>query len=746
MSRAKANKLYANFSKGLITEASPLAYPEGASIDEKNCDILENGIRTRRFGFSVDTDLYNISSLGSVKGKSHVWTEPGKTEELHFLVIQMDEGLYFWKINSDGTFTSKSFSVDLTTYQLSSYAGSMDATPCQFTSGKGTLYVAHPYMNPISIDYDESGDSITVSTIYIKIRDFIGLDDGLSVDEEPSSLTAAHHYNLRNQGWVDPEATGSGTTITSYSLYGAPYTYSYPTTTGPIAEYYTAKSRYPGNNKQWWVAKDVNGDFDPALLGSIFFGNTRAPRGHFIVDAFNKDYTAVSGVSSLTAVTESTRPPTIEFSSGRVFYGHRGAVYFSPTLEDSSRAGQCFQEADPTAEDISDLIATDGGVIEIPNAENIVALRALGSGVIVFAKNGVWSIASGAAGFTALDYSVTQISDIGTEAEESIVTADNKIFWWSRIGIQALQQTIGQFGPVDGSYDKSNLSDDTIKSFFNVINDGSRNNAQGEFDPATNKIYWLYKENDEDDYIYRKILIYDLNNQAFVPWELQSTSENYYWTGIFIAPYFSYLPTEGNKTLEATFTQFLCFKNKYVSTTTAEPKLSVGNFFSRQYVDFYTLYVQNEQYEGGSHADEVLALYDSYITTGYEVLEDGVRRKQAPIVGVFFERVEEDIQLSDGSYELTQPQSCFFQAKWDWSSRASSNKWSTSVQAYRPKMTMFVDTSTLEANSADYDVFYSRNKVRGSGRSVQFKFSESRQGYGFKLIGWHVFYEAKTNP
>jgi hypothetical protein len=750
MSRAQANKLYTNFSRGLITEASPLAFPEGASFDEKNCDILNTGDRSRRYGFDTSSFLVNATGAvsGKAAGKSYVWREPGKIQDLNFLVIQLDELLYFWKINTTGSgYTIKSFTVDLTTYQLSSFTGDMDENPCQFTSGKGTLYVAHPYMNPIAIDYDDSGSgSISVTEIIIKIRDFIGLDDGLAVDEEPATLTAAHHYNLRNQGWINPESTGSGTSIYSYGLFGGYYTYSYPTATGPIADYHTAKSRYPSNSKQWWTAKDASGDFDPDLLAKVWSGNTRAPRGHFILDAFNKNYTNVSGVSSLTTVAETTRPNTIAFSSGRVFYGHRGTIYFSPILEDSSRAGQCFQEADPTSEDISDLIATDGGSIEIPNAENIVALQPLGGGIVVFAKNGVWSIGSGAAGFTALDYSVTQISDIGTESPLSVVAANNQIFWWSRVGIQALQQSIGQFGPIDGQYDKQNLSDPSIKTFFNALSDAQRNNAQGIFDPATNKVYWLYKNDGDDDYVYKNILIYDIKSGAFVPWSMKAELFNQFIIGAFTSVNFTYTASTTQKTVEPTFVDFIVFSNLYANTYSSQEKLVTGNFTSREYIDFYDEYVNNSALDSGVLDEEVLGEYDSYIISGYEVLEDGMRRKQAPFVGVFFKRIEDSVSLVGNDYVIDEPQSCFMQARWDWTIGSGANKWSSEVQVYRPKMTMFIDTSTLTTNTADYDVIYSRNKVRGSGRAVQFKFSESRQGYGFTLVGWHVFYGAKVNP
>ena len=36
-------------------------------------------------------------------------------------------------------------------------------------------------------------------------RDYEGVNDGLPVDAQPDNLLAEHGYNLRNQGWIDPD-------------------------------------------------------------------------------------------------------------------------------------------------------------------------------------------------------------------------------------------------------------------------------------------------------------------------------------------------------------------------------------------------------------------------------------------------------------------------------------------------------------------------------------------------------------
>jgi hypothetical protein len=47
---AKGKLEFNTFVKGIITEAGPLTYPDGASLDEANFVLNRDGSRQRRFG------------------------------------------------------------------------------------------------------------------------------------------------------------------------------------------------------------------------------------------------------------------------------------------------------------------------------------------------------------------------------------------------------------------------------------------------------------------------------------------------------------------------------------------------------------------------------------------------------------------------------------------------------------------------------------------------------------------------
>lgn len=156
------------------------------------------------------------------------------------------------------------------------------------------------------------------------------------------------------------------------------------------------------------------GDFLPQILNKFTSGNAYVPKGHFVVNAFNIDRSLASGIPGIEPEVIKERPNSVAFYSGRCWYGCNSSVYYSQLLTDKSKAGLCYQEADPTSEDISDLVATDGGVIPIPEASKIVGIIPSSSGLLVFALNGIWFIGGTDGGFKANDFSVTKVGPVGT--------------------------------------------------------------------------------------------------------------------------------------------------------------------------------------------------------------------------------------------------------------------------------------------------------------------------------------------
>ncbi len=764
MSQAQVSKLYRTFSKGLVTEASPLTFPPDTSYDEDNCLIFVAGNRSRRLGMDYEDD-YELSTheLSTIDEETaplieYNWRNVDNIEGLDFLCHQVRDNIYFYDCSGSPTSPNiKSFSIDLSDYFIAS-ASDPENAPVQMVAGKGFLFIVSEVINPLIVEYTELTDTISVESIEILIRDFDGVEDELAVEEEPTTLSNLHEYNLKNQGWY----TDTTSTVKSYTFRGSlvstlllPITST--TNVNVIQKYKDVIGRYPSNTKQWFLGKVEAaetgygvGDFNPTLLNKVHLGNSRAPRGHYIVNAFSKDRSAVSGVAGLTADNVYTRPNTCCFASGRIFFGHENNVYFSQILSEKYKAGLCFQDNDPTSEEISDLLANDGGVITLSSADKIILTKEVSNGIMVFANNGVWFIAGGQGGFSATDYQISKVSNDGTDAPRSVVDTEAHIYFWSKTGIRRLDQQSTTLGEAVGSFNSINLTENTIDTYLKDIPSSVRKYVKGIFDHGTNTVHWLFADSDLGrNYFYNRLLNYNIVTESFFPWSL--TAGNYpYITGVYVTSDINRITNEDPVTVEpddpvvltngdpvVTAGTTLSAKDSFIQFIVAEPqasswKFTIGNFINDEFVDWETY-------------DDEGVTYNSFVETAFEILEDAMRRKQITWLQPFFRQTEENFVEDGDDYTVDNPSSCYLTVKWDWSNTTASNKWSTRRQVYRLVRVPPVDPLDLTLNTG-FKMVTTRNKIRGMGRALQFRFECDEAGKDFDLIGWQVFYTGNTIP
>lgn len=496
----------------------------------------------------------------------------------------------------------------------------------------------------------------------------------------------------------------------------------------PVIQYFNIVGAYPANNQQWWLARsDLDdttrnlkvGDFMPELLQKMYMGNMRAPRGHYILNAFNKDRSSISGIPSLTTETTSERPSTVSFFSGRVWYACNSTVYFSQILQTKQQAGRCYVDADPTSENISDPVATDGGVIPIPEASKIIRLTPHGGGILVFARNGVWYITGTASGFSALDISVNKVSPIGCRSPFSVIETDSAVMWWSDIGIMGVTQTKdGQFGPVTSGLQSINMTEPTIHSFYNEISDSVRSEVQGVYDGKTNVVYWLYRSEDTPLTQYDRVLALDLSLGSFYPWKFSLIGSGPVIKGFFI----------GNRDNSYTIpTDLRPSQVEYLTMTGglsgSQASLRVAQVRSGKFVDWF------------SH-NSTGVVFSSYIETGYELFDDAMRRKNITYLFTYLTRTETSATLGVPDY----PSACTLQVKWDWSTSETANKWTTPVSVYRNNRLI------LDSPNTGFGMVISKNKIRGNGKAIQFRYETNEAGKNFDLNGWAVEVSGEPVP
>lgn len=700
MTQQSAKKEYNTFVRGIITEAGPLTFPEHASIDEENCVLNRDGSRQRRLGMDFEDDfvLRNVTVLADDAVACFRWYNVNNEASRQFAVVQVGQSLLVF--DADQPSISANL---LTTLNIATFTDGK--TPLQVASGHGVLFCTGGKTAPFYLSYNAG--TITANQIDLKIRDFFGVSDGLAVETQPGSLTDAHKYNLLNQGWD----------------------------TTKITSYFTSQAKYPSNAQQWFIGKDTSDNFDPALLAKQDFGTTPAPRGRFIIDAFARSTSrdAASGLTTASDI-ETSRPTTCAFAYERAFYaGMRstyttddtvpnmtGYVLFTRTLRSAKDFGQCYSDADPTSEIDSELVATDGGYVNIPNSGKIYKLMPKGEMLLVFAEQGIWGITGDEGGFRGTSYQVVKLSSFGVLSATTIVDTEDSAVYWNRGGIYGLLPDEST-----GRLTAKNITEATIQTLFNSIDQVSKLHAVGSFDPVNRRITWMY--NDQESYTgatfvnkYNKELVYDIVLQAFYKNSISSHSEpSPYIAGYLDTPDFL-LRQEGIRTRGDSVT-------KYLVVQFIDPNTNAGS------VSF--AYYRDPSLRDWKSSDSVGTSFLSYVVTGYETMGDTMRRKTAQKLVTHFKRTETTaVDNGSGQAIPDNPSSCICQTRWDWSDSGNSGKWSDEFQVYRPHP--FVLTI---GQPIDYGLSVITNKhtVPGSGKALSILFKSDADN-DFYLYGWAI--------
>ena len=698
------------FVKGLITEASELTFPENASVDELNCALERDGTRRRRKAVALETGAVTSGAVipeGAVFQTS-TWSNVAGQTSLEFLVVQNGKDITFYEkaLNPLSAQLVSSASVDLTTYSASNNLSPSEER-IQVTSLNGVLVVASPAINTIYLEYDAAGspNKITATAIAFKERDFEWQGSVAEVTdeyfEESTSTSNQRKYDTENAGWIGTKGAAALTT------YGAPTT-------------------YPPLTHAWYSGKTAAGAFNKSDWQEIYTGSSLASHGHYVLDVFNKVRT-----NSIPTEVETGRFRSVAAYAGRIFYAgidsakNGGKVYFSRLTENIRDIGNCYQVNDPTSEIIADLLDTDGGVVSIPDAHNIRKLYVLGASLIVFAENGVWSVAGVDNVFRATEFSITQISDVGIVNENTFTVGGGVPIWWAKTGIYAIQAGEGLNTPT-----ANNLSLSTIQTLWNEIPNEKKAQAFVEYDQINQRIYWFYPDKNESiDYKYNNILVLDLALQAFHPWKVADGAAGHYIVG---TSYFSGLGStstetqvvngvdtiiNGSDTVVATlYRDFLQGETeiKLLVRSGVDSKMTVARFSGDTYLDW-------------GDAD-----YSSFAEASYDFMGSMSTFKNAPYITTYM-RVTEEGYVADGAgYDFINPSSCKMSVSWNLNKVGSTPR-----EIYKLKDVPVVDPDDLSSIHYPTNTVVTKSKVRGRGRSMKLRF-ESTTGKDFHLVGYEV--------
>lgn len=777
MSRQKAPVEVTSYVKGLVTEASPLTFPENASVDEVNFVLNRDGTRRRRLGMdvepsyaSIDTGISPVAGL-DIATTSFKWIGAGGVATKNISVVQVGNTLMFFDLDvlplSTGLIHSKTYpSVSIN-------------TPFSMANVDSILVVTTGEKDVTLFTFDGTS-TITESTVNLAVRDLFGVEDiepvtgdnlrnGSNVSKRVpiANISDTHVYNLRNQTWGEARMYYNDSSIRD-----------------PIQSFQNAGGNtLPSNSDTVTSVLYANANISSNRTALRFHhidllanpsGTSEAPRGAFIIDVMDRGQSRINevtacrdralangasswiGTASLPVDSTPGGASVVAEYAGRAWYAGFPSVVnsgdshspklgsyllFSQLVKDSTALGRCYQEADPTSFDQSDLVDTDGGFIRIDGATGIKRLVNLGSALVVLAENGVWTVSGGSDyGFTATNYLVTKITDRGIVGPSTAVLLEDSLVYWGVDGIYHIARS------EVGEYKASNITSNTIQTFYNNIGRSEASFASGVYDSFEKKVRWVYGD------IWsttsnKKELVLDLTLGAFAPLEIKKppSSNPRVYCPVEVPPYTTALFNEAvlvgtdqvqslteDVEIEVVGSQDITRSVYYLTILTTSPTITYtfSSYRDTTFTDWKLL-------------DGVGTDANAYLITGYMSGGDFLRTKQVPYIQFYFNRTETGFKLEGGDIVPTGESSCKVKAQWEWANSAASGKWGREFQAYRYRR-LYLPEDVTDDYDSGFRVIRTRNKIRGKGKVLSlFIYTEPQKD--MHLLGWSMVMEMGDN-
>lgn len=745
MKRQKAPVRVNQFVGGLNTETNPLSFPPTASIDESNMDINTDGSRSRRFGFDVEenflevsTNIVEASDQTMARGQ-FLWENPGNLNNLELMVIQLGNYFAVHNLNYSPLSAQPIFSK---TFSDSTYS-----QPFGFTVVDGTLVVATGERAIYTYVY-EDGEVVESETTLL-IRDLFGVEDFYTTDGQtsdlgdidniqlrPTTLSGPHTYNLRNQTFALPRVDSENNTDLK----------------DPLERFFSGSEEtvFPSNadNAIAYIFADANLSSEREVerfFGDIMFksppSTTKAPLGYFIIDAMARGNSREEQEAKLRGYH-----PELEYEasgflrdetsggakvvaqySGRVWYGGFSGetispnqnspklssyILFSQVVQSPNYIGLCYQVADPTSINDPDLVDTDGGFIKIDGAYNIKALVPVDSSLFVLAENGVWRVVGTDENtFNATGYSVSKVSDEGIISKNSAVVAGKTLTYWGEDAIYTVATNeLGDWGV-------TNTTQNTIQTYYDEISQTHKATSIGYYDSKDLIIRWVwgFGEDSAEELVLNLKYNAFTKNSVVLPEGVSGITSVH--GGAVPEGALSIPVTSGGSTV----------------TSGGEDVEVLAETVARGISRLYYCVILNSSevlsYTFGQHNQSDIS-YDwvrygestdspAFLLTGSITGGDARLKKDVPYLGVY---------LKEGLEDPTP--SCVLTARWDWSHTYENGRWSSPRQIYRPK-----------SRQEEGGLLATRNKIRGSGRSVAFRF-DAEAGRPMHIYGWEFNLEA----
>jgi hypothetical protein len=692
---------------------------------------VELGYQEVDSGVVVQTDL----PLGRSEFR---WQNAGGIPGAQIIVTQVGNYAGYHKVTEDALSTEL---IDSDTWPSAQYSDNFS-----YAVVDNKLLICNGYKWITILDYD--GTSIIKDFKRLLVRDLFGVDafylssnltESRNINYRPpsSSVSKAHLYNLRNQTYSLRRPTDIDDTFSYDPL--ERFIAASGFTTAPSNADNTNRFHYPEPNYTNFPTVDRYFAEDHFRTAA---SNYRSPMGHFIIDVLDRGVDrqtqldllysrSLNGApntfpqppGSLPQDYTDAGPKVVASYAGRAWYAGFNStvidgdtkspklgsyVLFSKIAQSTEDLIKCFQSADPTSPEDPDIVADDGGFVKLSGAYDIVGMLPIGPYLFVFARNGVWRI-SGIDGnlFNATSYSASKLSEFGCISGTSIVSYGAEAFFWGEEAIYRLAQE-----EVSGDYTVQNITEQTIQSRYDALTSTEKESSVGYYDYRDSSFRWLFGADPGNSTSTQEWAL----NRKFSSFTINSIESQGVVEGVLSAT--GGFPLVGEREVSVKVSSVpVTVSSAEVFITTDDVSVSASSAFytiitSTSGTLKYTFGgYQEDAYLDWERIDGTGFLPEAYLTTGPISSAEGRLRKGVPYLTVHMP--------NNGDQA-----SCLFSARWSWSQAVTTGKWSSLRNAYRRNF-----------HTEDRDIVTTRNKSRGSGKAVSFKF-ENDGVNPIHLYGW----------
>lgn len=741
MSRSELSTEFNTFVGGILTEANPINFPVGYSIDEENFILERNGTRSRRFGTTLDESSLDIDSRADTEFAGNasntyrdyfVWRDAawgGRRQDILVLIYDI-ERVTSLNTGTGFLFYSMIDSTDISNNFLDSYI-IQEAVLLSISNYKSSLSITYRAGSISGSDdiftniltRDDTGSTFNAQGSLIEIRDFKAVSSS-AVGVRPATLTDNHAYNLYNNGWLKAD----------------------------VDAWFAAYATYPSISDSAAYSKDFGGAYNTTYMNNTLFGTSRAALGRSIVTPWYPSNDWYLGVFAIKGGAPTTDPTFTEISdralqtvvstsffSSRLFYLcsagkllSNGSTFlmYSQNGSDSKAYSKCYQINDPTAEVFNSPLDTDGGLLDVSEIGEGLTMNTSRSRMLLFGTEGVYELFSPTDVFKPIDIAIRKVTDTTINYQKtlidiyhnanpkqyyrntanSVITAGDNFYYWGDGGITSLV-----FNTDNNQYVESNMTSSTIASLYRDIPTICKAYATGIYNIEDNTLAWAYSEDSSNPSKFSKLLCYDMVLNAWYKVD-HATSSDASIIGLFNVARDADLTGRAERFTRLTYL-----------TSTTDEGLTTSYPIDTSFQDFV----------GSTYVDESPA----FLQTGYLNANDSAKYKQGTYIVPSFIRTEDGF-TDDGLGNLTpnNESSCMISAWWDYAEDDTDVKVNAPFEAYKYNR-LYIPADASDTFDYGQSVITTKNRLTGRGRALSLRF-ESSVGKDCRLLGWNLGFGA----